>query len=104
MPKRELVGRVTSDRMNKTRVVEIPRKVRHPKYGKFVHRRTVCYVHDENNQSSFGDTVRIVESAPSSKTKRWTLIEVVEKNREVDVAAMKAARKLLQAEEENLEV
>ena len=98
MPKRELVGRVTSDKMAKTRVVEIPRKVRHPKYGKFVRKRTICYVHDEENESSYGDTVKIIESAPLSKKKRWRLVEVVEKSREVDVAAMRAARKAGEAE------
>ena len=98
MPKRVLVGRVTSDKMDKTRVVEIPRKVRHPKYGKFIRQRTICYVHDEENQSSFGDTVKIIESRPSSKKKRWALVEVVEKSREVDVAAMRAARKIAEAE------
>lgn len=94
MPKRVAVGRVTSDKMEKTRVVEIPRKVRHPKYGKFVRSRTVCYVHDEKNESSLGDKVKIIEAAPTSKKKRWALVEVVEKSREVDVAAMRAARKL----------
>jgi len=101
MPKRVAVGRVTSDKMAKTRVVEIPRKVRHPKYGKYVRKRTICYVHDENNESAHGDTVKIVESAPLSKKKRWMLVEVVEKSREVDVAAMRAARK--QTDEEGLE-
>ena len=94
MPKRVAVGRVTSDKMNKTRVVELPRKVRHPKYGKFVRKRTICYVHDEENESSLGDMVKITEAAPTSKKKRWALVEVVEKSREVDVAAMRAARKL----------
>ena len=89
---------MTSDKMAKTRVVEIPRKVRHPKYGKIIRQRTICYVHDENNESAHGDTVKIVESAPLSKKKRWMLVEVVEKSREVDVAAMRAARK--QADEE----
>ncbi len=93
MPKKVAIGRVKSDKMDKTRVVEIPRKVRHPKYGKFVRQRTICYVHDENNESSHGDTVKIVEAAPTSKKKRWALVEVVEKSREVDVAAMRAARK-----------
>ncbi len=101
MPKKVAVGKVTSDKMDKTRVVEIPRKVRHPKYGKFIRKRTVCYVHDEENQSSFGDTVKIIESRPSSKKKRWALVEVVEKSREVDVAAMRAARKIAEAEGEN---
>lgn len=98
MPKREAIGRVTSDRMAKTRVVEIPRLVRHPKYGKFVRKRTVCYVHDEHNESSHGDMVKIIEAPPYSKTKRWKLVEVIEKSREVDVAAMRAARKLAQEE------
>ena len=93
MPKRVAVGRVTSDKMAKTRIVEIPRKVRHPKYGKFIRQRTVCYVHDENGESAHGDKVKIVESPPISKKKRWTLVEVIEKSREVDLAAMRAARK-----------
>lgn len=98
MPKREAIGRVKSDKMNKTRVVEIPRLIRHPKYGKFIRSRTTCYVHDENNESAIGDTVKIVESRPLSKKKRWQLVEVVEKSREVDVAAMRAARKLAEQE------
>ncbi|HMP79650.1 MAG TPA: 30S ribosomal protein S17 [Pirellulaceae bacterium] len=92
MPKRELIGRVTSDKMHKTRVVEIPRKVRHPKYSKFIHKRTICHVHDENNESHVGDTVRIIESRPLSRTKRWQLVEVVTKSTEVDLAALKAAQ------------
>ena len=55
-----------------TRRVEIPRLVKHPKYGKYLRRRTVCYVHDENNESHVGDTVEIVESRPMSRMKRWT--------------------------------
>ena len=94
MPKRVLVGRVKSDKMDKTRVVEIPRLVRHPKYGKIYRNRTTCYVHDETNESKEGDTVEIIESAPLSKKKRWPLVKVVEKSKEVDVAAMKAARKM----------
>jgi len=72
--------------------VEIPRQVRHPKYGKFIRQRTICYVHDEEEQSGLGDRVEIVESRPLSKTKRWQLTRVVEKSRAVDVAALKAAR------------
>ena len=93
MPKRQTIGRVTSDKMQKTRVVEIPRLVRHPKYGKYVRKRTLCYVHDENNESGYGDTVEIIESRPLSKKKRWELVRVVEKNQEVDLAALRAARK-----------
>ena len=94
MPKRILTGRVKSDKMDKTRIVQIARLVRHPKYGKIYRDRTTCYVHDENNESKEGDTVQIIESAPVSKKKRWTLMSVVEKSNEVDVTAMKAARKL----------
>ncbi|NQT12793.1 MAG: 30S ribosomal protein S17 [Planctomycetes bacterium] len=93
MPKQVAVGVVTSDRMAKTRRVEIPRLVRHPKYGKYLRRRTVCYVHDESDQSHQGDTVEIVECRPRSKTKRWELVRVVAKSRLVDVAAMRAAAK-----------
>ncbi len=98
MPKRQAIGRVTSDKMDKTRVVEIPRLVRHPKYGKFVRKRTVCYVHDENNESGYGDTVEIIESRPLSKKKRWQLVQVIEKNTEVDLAALRAARKQAEGE------
>jgi len=85
------VGIVTSDKMNKTRRVEIPRLVKHPKYGKYLRRRTVCYVHDDQNESRLGDTVEIVESRPLSRRKRWQLVRVVAKSRLVDVAAMRAA-------------
>ena len=93
MPKKVAVGVVKSDKMTKTRVVEIPRMVQHPMYGKYVRRRTVCYVHDENNESAAGDTVEIIESRPMSKTKRWELVRVVQKSRDVDVAALRAAKK-----------
>jgi len=91
MPKRVAVGVVTSDRMAKSRRVEIPRLVRHPKYGKYLRRRTVCFVHDESNESCQGDTVEIAECRPRSKTKRWELVRVVSRSRLVDVAAMRAA-------------
>lgn len=91
MPKRVEIGVVTSDKMNKTRVVEIARRVRHPRYGKYVRSRTVCHVHDEGNESGQGDTVEIVESRPRSRTKRWELVRVIEKSREVDLAALRAA-------------
>ena len=93
MPKRVAVGIVKSDKMTKSRVVEIPRLVKHPKYGKFIRRRTVCYVHDENDDSALGDTVEIVEARPTSKKKRWDLVRVVERSRDVDVAALRAAAK-----------
>jgi len=77
MPKKVSVGVVTSDRTAKTRRVEIPRLVRHPKYGKYLRRRTICYVHDEKNESHLGDTVEIVECRPMSRLKRWALVEVL---------------------------
>jgi small subunit ribosomal protein S17 len=94
MPKRVAVGVVKSDKTAKTRRVEIPRQVRHPKYGKILHRKTVCHVHDENDESHLGDTVEIVECPPKSATKRWELVRVVQKSRAVDLAAMRAAAKL----------
>jgi len=82
------VGVVTSDKMAKTRVVEIPRLVQHPRYGKYVRRKTTCYVHDEDGQSSLGDTVEIIESRPRSRIKRWELVRVVEKRREEDLVTL----------------
>lgn len=92
MPKRVMIGVVTSDKMTKTRRVEIPRLVRHPMYGKFVRRKTVCYVHDEQEQSNVGDRVEIEECRPMSRNKRWNLVQVLEKSRAVDVAALRARR------------
>ncbi len=89
MARRILIGVVKSDRMNKSRRVEIERFVRHPKYSKIVRRKTVCHVHDEANESRVGDKVEIEESRPLSKLKRWRLIRVLEKNREVDLAALR---------------
>lgn len=77
--RRVVSGTVTRDKTAKTRRVEIQRLVRHPKYGKFIKRRTVCYVHDENNESNLGDTVEIMECRPMSRTKRWRLVRVVAK-------------------------
>jgi small subunit ribosomal protein S17 len=77
--RRQAIGVVTSDKMNKTRRVEIPRLVKHPRYGKYIRRRTICHVHDENNESRRGDKVEIVESRPLSKTKHWRLLRVVAK-------------------------
>ena len=89
MARRVLLGVVKSDRMNKSRRVEIERFVRHPKYSKIVRRKTVCHVHDEANESKVGDKVEIEESRPLSKLKRWRLVRVVEKNREVDLSTLK---------------
>ena len=75
--RRTLQGVVTSDKMSKTRRVEIERLVKHPQYGKYIKRRTVCYVHDEANESHTGDVIEIMETRPLSKLKRWRMIRVV---------------------------
>ena len=79
MPKMKVVGVVKTDKMKKTRRVEIPRLMKYPKYGKFVKARTVCCVHDENEESSVGDTVEIEECRPMSKLKRWRLVNILRK-------------------------
>ena len=104
MPKRLVSGIVTCDKMSKTRRVELNRQVKHPKYKKYVRQRTVCYAHDEANESGAGDRVEIIESEPLSKLKRWRLVRVLEKSTEVDLAALRAARKgATQAESEAIE-
>ena len=97
MPKKVAIGVVTSDKMAKTRRVEISRKVKHPKYAKIIRKRTVCYVHDEGDESGIGDKVEIIESKPMSKTKRWQLVRIIEKSTAVDVAALRAAKQLAAA-------
>ena len=71
------VGVVTSDKMNKTRRVEVEQLFPHPKYGKLLRRRTVCHAHDEANQSHLGDIVEIMETRPLSKLKRWRVVRIV---------------------------
>ena len=73
------VGIVTSNKMDKTITVKVERKVKHPLYGKFIKKTTRFHAHDEKNEASIGDVVRIMETRPLSKTKRWRLVEVVEK-------------------------
>lgn len=73
------IGKVVSDKMEKTIVVAIETKVRHPLYGKTVNRTTKFKVHDENNEAKIGDRVSIMETRPLSKDKRWRLVEIVEK-------------------------
>jgi small subunit ribosomal protein S17 len=73
------IGVVSSNKMDKTVVVAVERKVQHPIYGKFLKKTTKFHAHDEKNECSVGDTVRIMESRPLSKTKRWRLVEIVEK-------------------------
>ena len=72
-------GVVSSNKMDKTVVVAVERKVQHPIYGKFVKKTTKFHAHDDKNECSIGDVVRIMETRPLSKTKRWRLVEVVEK-------------------------
>jgi small subunit ribosomal protein S17 len=74
-------GIVVSDKMNQTRVVAVVERVRHPKYAKFVMRTKKLYVHDEANDANVGDKVRVMETRPLSKTKRWRLVEIVERAR-----------------------
>lgn len=76
---RTLQGKVVSDKMDKSITVAIERKVKHPIYGKFIKRTTKLHVHDEANTAAEGDVVSIRECAPISKTKSWTLVEVVTK-------------------------
>lgn len=73
------IGVVTSNRMEKTITVSVERRVKHPIYGKFVKKTTKFHAHDDKNECTIGDTVRIMETRPLSKTKRWRLVEVVEK-------------------------
>ena len=100
MPKKVSIGIVTSDSNSKTRRVEIPRLVQHPKYGKYIRQKTVCYVHDEENASGEGDVVEIIESVRRSKTKRWDLVRIVEKSTEVDVVALRAAQRQREIEKD----
>ena len=75
---RTLTGKVVSDKMDKSIVVLIERRVQHPLYGKSIRRSTKLHAHDENNTAKVGDVVTIKESRPVSKTKSWTLVEVIE--------------------------
>ena len=86
-----MVGVVTKDGAKKTRRVELPRQVKHPKYDKILHRKTVCHVHDENEESHIGDMVEIEECPPKSRLKRWMLKRVVKKSQAVDLHAMRHA-------------
>ncbi|CAM3884026.1 30S ribosomal protein S17 [Alicyclobacillus pomorum] len=73
------VGKVVSDKMDKTIVVAVEENVKHPLYGKTIRRTKKFKAHDENNEAKIGDTVRIMETRPLSKEKRWRLVEIVEK-------------------------
>ncbi|MBQ3655775.1 MAG: 30S ribosomal protein S17 [Bacteroidales bacterium] len=73
------IGMVVSNKMEKSIVVEVRRKMRHPKYGKFILRTKKFIAHDEKNECNIGDTVKIMETRPMSKRKNWRLVEIVEK-------------------------
>ena len=77
--RKEKIGKVVSNKMQKTITVAVDRKVKHPIYGKFVNRTTKFKAHDEKNEAGVGDTVRIMETRPLSKDKRWRLVEILEK-------------------------
>jgi len=77
--RKERIGTVTSDKMEKSIVVSVERKVKHPKYGKFVKKTTKFVAHDENNDCNIGDTVKIMETRPLSKNKNWRLVEILER-------------------------
>ena len=76
--RRRFTGVVTSDKMDKTIVVKVTSYTKHPKYKKIIKRGNTCKAHDEKNQAKLGDTVKIEESRPISKQKRWRLLEIVE--------------------------
>jgi small subunit ribosomal protein S17 len=77
--RRERVGVVTSDSMDKSIVVSVKRKVKHPIYGKFVNKSSKFMAHDEENTANTGDTVKIGETRPISKNKKWRLVEIIER-------------------------
>ena len=77
--RKERVGKVVSNKMQKSITVAMDRKVKHPIYGKFMNKTTKFMAHDEKNEAGIGDTVRIMETRPTSKNKRWRLVEIVEK-------------------------
>jgi small subunit ribosomal protein S17 len=77
--RKERIGVVTSDKIDKSIVVSVERKVKHPKYGKFVKKTKKFVAHDETNDCNIGDTVKIMETRPLSKTKNWRLVEIVER-------------------------
>ena len=77
--RKERVGRVSSNKMDKSITVVIERKVKHPTYGKFMSKSSKLMAHDEKNECSIGDTVKVMETRPLSKNKRWRLVEIIEK-------------------------
>ena len=112
MPKRVLIGQVVSDKTNKTVVVKVERKVKHPLYGKIIRRSKKYHAHDESNEYKIGETVRIEETKPISKLKTWAVLDRVDTHlapkhvEKIDIAESKevdleAARDGNAATEEN---
>ena len=77
--RKERIGKVVSNKMTKSITVAVDRRVKHPIYGKFVHKTTKFMAHDEKNEAGIGDTVLISETRPLSKDKRWRLVQIIEK-------------------------
>lgn len=77
--RKERIGRVVSNKMEKSCVIAVERKVKHPIYGKFMKKTTKLMVHDETNEVGIGDTIRVMETRPLSKNKRWRLVEILER-------------------------
>jgi small subunit ribosomal protein S17 len=77
-PSRTIVGKVVSNKMDKTIVVQVDRKIKHPLYGKYIRRSSKMYAHDDKNTCKVGDVVKIGNSRPISKTKHWVLVEILE--------------------------
>ncbi|RED99487.1 30S ribosomal protein S17 [Marinoscillum furvescens] len=77
--RKERIGQVVSNKMQKTITIAVNRKMKHPMYGKFIRKTTKFTAHDENNECNIGDTVRIMETRPLSKNKRWRLVEIIER-------------------------
>jgi small subunit ribosomal protein S17 len=77
--RKEKIGLVVSNKMNKSIIVEVKRKIKHPKYGKFIKRTSTFMAHDEKNDCNVGDSVKIMETRPLSKNKCWRLVEIIER-------------------------
>jgi small subunit ribosomal protein S17 len=77
--RKERIGVVVSNKMDKSIVIAVKRKVKHPIYGKFVNKTTKLHAHDEENTCNIGDTVRVMETRPISKSKSWRLVEIIER-------------------------
>lgn len=77
--RKERIGQVVSNKMQKSITIAVERRVKHPIYGKFVRKTTKLTAHDENNDCNIGDTVKVMETRPMSKNKRWRLVEIIER-------------------------